>query len=69
MEFVNCEGKNNKRKGENSSKSEIRTDKIRTLFEYKNLNNNKEAFDESRGIIVKMYDSKAIIISKFVGEK
>ena len=48
---------------------EIRTDQIWSLFEYTNLNNSREAFDESRGIIVKMYDSKAIIISKFVGEK
>ena len=31
---------------------EIRTDKIWTLFEYTNLNINKEAFDESRGIII-----------------
>ena len=49
---------------------EIRTNKIWTLFEYTNLNNNKEAFDESRGIIIALCKIQRLsLFQKFVGEK
>ena len=49
---------------------EIQTDKIWTLFEYTNLNINKEAFDESLGIIIALCKIQRLsLFQKFVGEK
>ena len=44
---------------------------IWTIFEYINLNNNKEAFDNSRGIIIIALCKiqRLSLFQKFVGEK
>ena len=50
-------------------KFQVNLNGIWTLFEYINLNNNNEAFDESRGIIIALCKIQRLsLFQKFVGE-